>query len=166
MRMFTQALKEKCKVFTPYLNHKIEISSPIFSLSKGTVADFLLEMAQTGEQASQQSQQLYVAFYAERLVQQFDLLQQAVRKLQKKTVTQRPVFKSSYKFAKNIANLSASKRREEYQKALRALNEKMSWLIEQSQNNQDPDYHRLLQLQMQETEYRKMKCIKAIEELS
>lgn len=164
MIAFTQAIKEKCNGFSPYLAQNIEISSSVFRISKGRVADFLLEIEQTGEQASRQSQVVYVEFYTERLIRQFDLLQQAVGKLQKKTEDQ-AVFKSNYKFAKNVANLPIHRRREEYQKALRALNEKMSWLIEQSQNTQDSAKQMALQIKIQETEYRKMKCIQAIEAL-
>lgn len=165
MIAFTQAIKEKCKRFSPYLAQHIELSSSVFTISKGRVADFLSEIEKTGELASSQSQTAYVQFYTERLIRQFDLLQQAVGKLQKKTAQKQPVFKSNYKFAKNLANLPIHRRREEYQKALRALNEKMSWLIEQSQNTQDSAKQMALQIQIQETEYRKMKCIQAIEAL-
>nr|WP_269318008.1 primosomal replication protein PriC [[Haemophilus] ducreyi] len=53
------------------------------------------------------------------------------------------------------------KRLAEYKKALRALNEKISWLIKMSYTNGNEN----IQQQMQETEFRKQKCLKAIDEL-
>ncbi|VTR41853.1 Primosomal replication protein N'' [Actinobacillus pleuropneumoniae] len=53
----------------------------------------------------------------------------------------------------------------EYRKALRALNEKISWLLEKSYTATNDAEKNTWQLQIEETEYRKMKCQKAIEEL-
>ncbi|EPY99731.1 primosomal replication protein PriC, partial [Mannheimia haemolytica] len=58
-----------------------------------------------------------------------------------------------------------NKRLQEYRKALRALNEKISWLVEQNLNTQNEATKQTLQNQITETEYRKMKCLKAIEDL-
>lgn len=164
MTNFSQAIKIQCELFTPFLEHHIEISSDIFILSKGRIADFVAEIEKNCEQLSKQSQPIYAEFYSQRLIRQFDLLRKQVAKLRQKTSHQRPVFKSNQSFAKNIANLPAYKRREEYQKALRALNDKISWLIEQSYNSTNIEQKHFFEGKIQETEYRKMKCIQAIEE--
>lgn len=164
MTNFVQALKEKCELFTPFLQQNIEISSDVFSLSKGCVADFVAEIEKNCEQLTKQSQPIYAEFYSQRLIRQFDLLRKQVFLLRRESTNQRPIFKPNQSFTKNLANLPAYKRREEYQKALRALNDKISWLIEQSHNSINIDQKRFFEGKIQETEYRKMKCIQAIEE--
>lgn len=165
MTNFTRAIQQQCGIFTPFLAREIEISSDLFVLNKGKVSDFLAELEQTSQLVSQQSQADYAEFYAQRLVQQFDLLKKAVEKLRQQPKSNLPTFKSNYRFAKNVKNLPACKRREEYQKALRALNEKISWLIEQSYQCETAQQKAVIQAQIQETEYRKQKCLAAIEEI-
>lgn len=165
MTNFTQAIQQQCVIFRPFLEKDIEISATLFRLSKGKVKDFLAELEQTSQFVSQQSQPDYVEFYAQRLVQQFDLLKKAVDKLQIQQKTTLPSFKSNYRFAKNLKNLPACQKREEYQKALRALNEKISWLIEQSYQAGSSSQKAAIEAQIQETEYRKQKCLLAIEEI-
>lgn len=166
MTNFTQRILEKCTIFAPYLTHKVQISSVLFQRSEGQVADFLQEIEKTCQLVTEQSQPLYTAFYAKRLVEQFDLLNKVVKNLQNAKNTKMPSFKSNYRFAKNLAYLPACKKREEYHKALRALNEKISWLIEQAQQSQTAELKNHFEAQIAETEYRKQKCLIAIEELS
>ncbi|QIM63262.1 hypothetical protein A1D29_08215 [Pasteurellaceae bacterium Orientalotternb1] len=165
MTNFTQKILEKCAIFTPYLTHKVQISSILFQRSEGQVADFLQEIEKTSQLVTAQSQPLYTEFYAKRLVEQFDLLKKVVKRLQDAEKNQMPRFKSNYRFAKNLAYLPACKKREEYHKALRALNEKISWLIEQTQQSQTAELKNHFEAQIAETEYRKQKCVMAIEEL-
>lgn len=164
MTNFTQSLQAKLQLFTPFLDEKIEIHSTLFTLSVGKVANFLVEIEQTSSLITQQTDPKYVEIYAQKLVQQFDLLKSRIGKYQRNSSNALPTFKSNYRFAKNLANLPACKRREEYQKALRALNEKISWLIAQSYQC-SAEQKKVLEAQIQETEYRKQKCLKAIDEL-
>lgn len=164
MTNFTQIIQKKCTLFTPYLTQKVQISSELFVRSEGKVSEFLQEIEQTSLLVASQSHPLYAEFYAKRLIEQFDLLKKVVEKSAKKPKAA-PSFKSNYRFAKNLAYLPACKQRVEYQKALRALNEKISWLIEQSHQSQSAEQTAWLQAQIQETEYRKQKCLAAIEAL-
>ncbi|MDO4698377.1 MAG: primosomal replication protein PriC [Pasteurellaceae bacterium] len=166
MLSFTQALNAKLAIFSPYLNHSITVSSTLFCLSQGKVADFVAEIERTGELAAQQQDSLHVEFYSQRVVQQFDYLKKAIDKLEQTQKQTTPVvYRTSYRFAKSPHNLPPCKRLKEYQKALRALNDKLSWLIEQNYATQDPNHQRHFQLQIQETEYRKQKCLAAIHTL-
>ena len=100
--------------------------------------------------------------YAARLLRQFDALKRAVAHIKPE---KQALFQSSYQFPKNIHSLPASKRLNEYRKALRALHEKTSWLIEQDLKTTDARVKRQFENSIQETEYRKQKCIAAIEKL-
>lgn len=164
MQHFSQTIVQQCAIFLPYATQEITLSSPLFHATTAPVADFLVEIESTCRQIEQASEASYVAFYSQRLVQQFALLKSAVDKLNlEKKTTSLPVFKSNYRFAKNIAQLPKEKRLAEYHKALRALNEKISWLIEQQYRTQDEQKKALLYQQLLETEYRKQKCLTAIE---
>lgn len=163
MHSFIQAIQQKLDAFLPYSGQYITLSDDCFSQPSGLICDFLVEIRDTAVALSRQTEAEYSAFYAERLVRQFDLLQQAVEKAQKNTNTQ-PQFKSPYRFPKNLHNLPPEKRLPEYRKALRALNEKLAWLSEQAYLANE-EHKVLLVAQIQETEYRKLKCLQAIEEL-
>ena len=167
MHNFTQAIMKQCEIFTPNLNRVVTISSDLFVLNQGKVADFIEEIKKTSDliEKNSRSSETYLNFYTQRLIQQFDLLKKATDKLQ--LAQQMPSnFKSGYKFAKNLNKLTAEQRLEEYQKILRALNEKLSWLAEQCYACQDELKKQQLQLAIQETEYRKQKCVVEIQKLS
>lgn len=161
MITFNDALQQKLATFLPYATQTISLSSPVFQLANATVHDFLNEIQETATQLNAQKESEYSEYYAQKLVRQFDALQQAVEKAQKNANTL-PQFKSAYRFPKNLHHLPAEKRLPEYRKALRALNEKLAWLSEQIYVVDD-EQKPLLVAQIQETEYRKLKCLQAIE---
>lgn len=163
MTIFTQAITEKLAFFTPYLQQKVAISSELFQRNEGIIAEFVAEIQQTAQQLSQQTEESYSEFYAQKLIRQFDLLkraaEQAVKNRQKSAS-----FQSHYRFPKNVHNLPENRRLQEYKKALRILNEKLSWLTEQSYRSEG-EQKAFYIAQMQETEYRKQKCLRAIGEI-
>lgn len=163
MPAFTQAIQQKIDEFLPYSDQYITLSGESFSQTSGFVCDFLAEIHETATILSHQTRADYSEFYAERLVRQFDLLQQAVKKNEKNTKVL-PQFKSTYRFPKNLHHLPAEKRLPEYRKALRALNEKLAWLSEQVYSAEETQ-KALFVTQIEETEYRKLKCLQAIEML-
>lgn len=163
MTRFTQALQQKLAFFSENSAAQVEILSDFFTIQRGCVGDFLAEIRQSGELLSRQTGEQHAEYYAERLIKQVELLQQAVQKQQKSAKTQ-AVFSSSYRFPRNIHNLPPERRLVEYKKALRALNEKLAWLSEQCCLAEGEEKGRYIAL-LGETEYRKMKCLKAIEEL-
>ena len=162
---FNQTIQRQCQIFTPFLDKKIEISSDVFIISKGKISDFVQEIKQTGELAIQQDNPFYVEYYTQRLIQQFDTLKNSIEKYQKREKEIFSRFKTRYQFAKNINKLPASKQPEEYRKILRALNEKLSWLIELSHQITDEQQKQSVQEQIKETEYRLRKCSEKISEL-
>lgn len=162
--IFLAQLKKNLAALVSFSEQKITLNSAYFSKQSGLVSFFLTEIEKTAELLLGQKDISYSEFYADKLIKQFDTLNNAIEKIteQKKAAKFRP----SFQFSSNIHRLSPHKRLEEYRKALRALNEKMSWLVEKNYNNEDSEILRQeLQNQIVETEYRKMKCIKAIEDL-
>ncbi len=163
MARFTEQIQQKLAPFLAFSEQNITISHSYFSFNQGSVAQFIQEILATSQQIEMQRDSHLLAFQTQRLVEQFDCLQKAINT--QITHKQRiNTFRSNYRFPKNIHRLPYEKRLEEYQKALRALNEKISWLIEQSQqaNESDRPYY---MSQIEETEYRKKKCLDAIEDL-
>ncbi|MFA9500255.1 primosomal replication protein PriC [Mannheimia sp. E30BD] len=162
-RFLTQ-MKLNLADLAPFSENKINVSSTYFSKQSGLVKFFVAEIEKTAEQLLTQEDVPYSEFYAEKLIKQFDTLNSAINKAQqqKKNTVQ---FQSSFQFSTNIHTLSPNKRLQEYRKALRALNEKMSWLMEQNYNDENEALKQELQNQILETEYRKDKCMKAIEDL-
>ena len=162
MQNFTQEVEKKCQVFLPFMNIQLEINSDLFILNKGKVADFVNEIKKTSDLIgkNQNTDSLFIGFYTQRLIQQFDLLKKMVDRQTKNKQTTH--FASGYKFAKNLEKLPACERLIEYQKILRALNEKISWLTEQYYSSQDEIQKQQLRQAIQETEYRKQKCLIAI----
>lgn len=160
---FISQLDRQFHQFSAVLSVPVDISHPCFTFQHGTVEQFLDEMQQTARHLSTEQHAEYAAYYAEKLVQQFDALKQAVDKAQKsaKMPTQ---FRSSYRFSKNIHRLSPEKRLVEYKKALRALNEKLAWLSEQSYLAPQTAREQYISL-IAETEYRKQRCLAEIEAL-
>lgn len=124
----------------------------------------LYKIIHTAQLLSQQTTEDYADFYATKLLRQFDALNHAVFMLEKADLSAREVFTTSFSFPKNIHALPPARRLNEYRKALRALNEKISWLLEKSYAANENEKI-MWQQQVEETEYRKMKCQKAIEEL-
>lgn len=163
MQNFIQALEQKIHSFAQYHHLEIQINSSLFNLKKGTVLQFIQEIYQTGNLLNSQTNADYADFYAQKLVRQFDLLNKTIQQ-QKSPQNKVLSFRSNYRFPKNIHNLSLEKRLQEYQKALRLLNEKLTWLTTQAQLCNEEQ--RVIYIaQIHETEYRKMKCLKAIDEL-
>ncbi|MGX3067723.1 primosomal replication protein PriC [Ursidibacter arcticus] len=165
MTNFTVAIQKQCQIFSPFLDKKVEISSDVFILSQGKVCDFVQEIMQTCELISQQNMAFYVEFYTQRLVQQFDTLKNVVDKHCQTEEIFIPRFKSKYRFAKNMNKLPAEKQLEEYQKILRALNDKLSWLVELGHQTRDEQRKDAIHTQIQETEYRRKKCIEKIRDI-
>ncbi|WP_373818195.1 primosomal replication protein PriC [Glaesserella sp.] len=164
MTSFTAIIERNLDVFTPFLECHIEISHNLFSVKSEKVAFFVAEIKQTYRLLAQQTNSEYAEIYAQKLVKQFDGLKQAVDLLAKSNRAKTD-FRSGYHFSKNIHRLPPHKRLIEYNNALRALNEKISWLTEQSIRSEDEQEKRAYLSQMQETEYRKQKCLAAIDEL-
>lgn len=160
---FKQAIQQQLASFTPFLSQKVVIHHACFSLTQATVEAFVQEVLHTCATLEKQQSSECVAFYTQRLVEQFDCLGNAVDELKQRKVEPNS-FYSSYRFPRNIHSLPPERRLKEYQKALRALNEKISWLSEQSylcSQEEKSDYLSAIQ----ETEYRKQKCVTAIEQL-
>ncbi len=164
MTRFTEQIQQKLAPFLAFSEQNINISHPCFSFNQGRVVQFIQEILATSQQIETQRDSHLLVFQTQRLVEQFDSLQKAIETqiTHKQNIK---TFRSSYRFPKNIHRLPYEKRLEEYQKALRALNDKISWLIEQSQQASDVDRPYYLS-QIEETEYRKKKCIDAIEDLT
>lgn len=163
MIAFYSALQKKLHTLSEFNHLEIQLESPIFMRKKGTVAQFIQEITQTGAKLTQQTDSQYAEVYAQKLVQQFDLLQKAVKRQRKQH--HRPAsFQNNYRFPRNIHNLPVEKRLQEYRKALRLLNEKLTWLMEQAQGTSLAQ-RQVYVAQIHETEYRKMKCLQAIDEL-
>lgn len=163
MLNFIAQLKQQLNHFSADLQREIHIESDHFIITQGSVARFIEEIEQTAALLASQTDSNYSEYYAQRLIQQFDTLKQAVEK-QKKSAKTPLSYRSSYRFPKNVHHLPIEKRLVEYKKALRALNEKLAWLSEQSflaTSSERANYVR----QIEETEYRKQKCLAAIEEL-
>lgn len=163
MTDFLTHIRQKLQLFSHDLLLEIELSSPLFSLKRGKVVQFVEEMEAVAKLLMVQQQTTYVEYYAQRLIQQFDLLAQAVEKQKKLAKFSRP-YRSSYRFPRHIHHLPIEKRLIAYQTALRALNEKLAWLSEQSYLAQTNERAKFV-MQIEETEYRKQKCLAAIEEL-
>lgn len=161
--LFLAQIKKNLAVLASFSEQKITLNSAYFSKQSGLVSFFLTEIEQTAELLLGQNDISYSEFYADKLIKQFDTLNNAIEKMpeQKKAAKFRP----SFQFSPNIHRLSPHNRLKEYRKALRALNEKMSWLVEKNYNEDSEILRQELQNQIVETEYRKMKCIKAIEDL-
>ncbi|WP_218213820.1 primosomal replication protein PriC, partial [Ursidibacter maritimus] len=166
MTDFTLAIQQQCQIFSPFLANKVEISSDIFTLSKGKVSDFVQEILHTCELINQQSNLSYVEIYTQRLVQQFDTLKKVVDRCCQVESESAPHFKSKYRFAKNLHKLPASQQIIEYQKIHRALNEKLSWLFELNHQTVDVQKKLSIQTQIKETEYRIQKCLEKLAELN
>ncbi|MCK3656799.1 hypothetical protein A4G19_14050 [Pasteurellaceae bacterium Macca] len=71
----------------------------------------------------------YLEIHTQKLITQFDALQHAVAKM---STAPKAQYQSSYRFPRHVHQLPVRKRLQEYHKALRALNEKILWLSEQS----------------------------------
>ncbi|AUI65531.1 MULTISPECIES: primosomal replication protein PriC [Glaesserella] len=164
MSTFTTQIQQKLMPFLAFSDQKITVSHPSFSLHQGYVKEFIQEILSLCEKIEAQTNSNMLIFQTQKLVEQFDSLKQAIE-TQLNSAQDKKTFRSSYRFPKNIHQLPYEKRLEEYKKALRALNEKISWLIEQSQQANEADRAFYI-AQIEETEYRKKKCIEAIEDLT
>lgn len=164
IRDFPTLVQKQLEIFLPFYAYEVVISEKIFSVQKQKISYFVQEILQTANELNRQSSEDYVNAYAARLFQQCEALTQAIKPLKLKQSDEPLLFQSTFRFPKNIHYLAPTRRLNEYRKALRALNEKISWLVEQYYNVSDAEKF-LLKKQIEETEYRKMKCLKAIEDL-
>lgn len=162
MPSFSENLTQHLAFFTPFLAQKAVVFDSCFTKKEQAVADFVAEIKHTAQQLSQQTDGAHAEIYAEKLLRQFDALKRAVGQLKP---AKQAVFHSSYHFPRNIHSLPPTKRLHEYRRVLRALNEKLSWLIEQNLRTEAFEQKKQLENSIQETEYRKMKCLAAIEKL-
>ncbi|WGE36646.1 primosomal replication protein [Actinobacillus genomosp. 1] len=160
---FSQLIQQKLEIFSPFTEKEVIVKENIFFKKQQKVSNFMQEITYTARLLAQQTSEDYADFYATKLLQQFDALNQAVLIL-KKSASPSKVFVPSFSFPKNIHTLPPARRLNEYRKALRALNEKISWLLEKSYAANENEKI-MWQQQVEETEYRKMKCLKAIEDL-
>lgn len=160
---FIAQIKHNLAELSHYSEQKIAINSSYFPTRVGLVSSFIIEIEKTVENLAKQEDVLYLEFYAEKLIKQFEALNKAIEKSQQKTKTAIQ-FRSSFQFSPNIHHYSPDKRLQEYRKALRALNEKISWLQEQYYREKNEQLRQELQNQITTTELRKKKCLKAIED--
>lgn len=165
MKLFTHRIIQQCEIFRPFFEQQITISSEVFHRSTGTVAEFVAEMQHTAQLAAEQNEAERTQFFTQRLVRQFEALKKATDRLRYRPKAT-PKFHSGYRFAKNIEQLPAYKQRAEYQKILRALNEKISWLMAQAQQAKSEAEQQEIYQQIQETEYRRQKCSEKIAEFN
>lgn len=163
MRAFSQNLSPYFDLFTPFLAEQAVVFDDCFTKKTQSVADFVKEMQHTALLLSQQTESEYAEIYAEKLLRQFDALKKAVKQI--KPANKPATFQSSYHFPRNIHSLPPNKRLHEYRRALRALNEKLSWLIEQHLKTEVLQQKSQFEESIKETEYRKAKCLAAIEKL-
>lgn len=158
---FIEQIDQLLQPFLPYAEQQIRVRRLCFSRPEQTVGQFVNEIRQTLQQLNQAQNPHYAEIYAQKLLEQFDALHIQLPKLKQP----KPTFNSSYHFSGNIHRLPPAKRLVEYRQALRLLNEKISWLLEQQYQTQfdseNTDFSQLIA----ETEYRKQKCLNAIEEL-
>lgn len=162
MPVHAQDFSSYLAFFTPFLNQEAVVFDDCFTKKTQLVLYFVYEMQETITQLTQPKDTEHAEVYAARLLRQFDALKRAVAHIKPE---KQALFQSSYQFPKNIHSLPAPKRLNEYRKALRALHEKTSWLIEQNLKATDARVKQQFENSIQETEYRKQKCIAAIEKL-
>ncbi len=163
---FNSSIHQKLAIFSPYLEQEITIYAHCFLQQTQTVQSFVNEIEKTVQILAETDQGDVAEFYSDKLILQFRTLQKAVDLLNYKSQyseKKQPKFQSSYSFPKNIHSLRPTKRLEEYKKALRLLNDKISWIIEQGYQTQKNEEKTYWQIKLQETEYRKQRCIDAIE---
>ncbi|WP_301098439.1 primosomal replication protein PriC [Otariodibacter sp.] len=167
MNKFIQSIEKQCSIFEHLLSYEITISSNSFTKNKGYVKDFVDEIKLTARFTIQKKSQEHIEYYVQKLISQFIELKEATDKLLLLSQTNMvlPKFISNYQFNKKFSNLSSTQKLQEYHKALRALNEKLSWLIEQIYLCSDNKQKKIYQEKIYETEYRKQKCINAINAL-
>lgn len=163
MKDFLQNFEAFLSSFTPHMDRQAVIFGEFFTQKEGKVAEFVAEIRATALQLNQQEDAEHTEVLADKLLKQFDALQKAINRLPKKQ--EKAVFHSAYRFPRNVHSMPPEKRLNEYRKALRALNDKVSWLLEQQYKTDNEAEKITYQQQIQETEYRKMKCLAAIEEL-
>ena len=157
MQSFIEKFEQSIHPFIPFENEQAVISGHFFTKSEASVAFFIGEIRQTAQRLQQQTEVAYAEIYAKKLLDQ-------IRKTKK---VER--FISPYRPPRNVHSLPKEKRLVEYRKALRALNEKICWLTEkqyQAENRANKEEVLLYQQQIQETEFRKVKCLTAIEQLA
>ncbi|WP_150539699.1 primosomal replication protein PriC [Actinobacillus vicugnae] len=162
MSNFPILVEKQLDMFLPFYEYEVIISEHIFTVQKQKVSFFVQEILHTATILSLQSSEDYANVYATRLFHQIEALKKAIQPL--KQENNALLFQSAFHFPKNIHSLAPTRRLYEYRKALRALNEKISWLVEKGYNAKEAEKTRL-ERQIQETEFRRMKCLKAIEDL-
>ncbi|MDH2925507.1 restart primosome assembly protein PriC [Nicoletella semolina] len=162
--LFLQQIEQQLATLLNKKNEVIALQSPYFKQRSATVEQFVAEIRQTAKKLSTQQHTEYAQIYATKLLCQFSTLQNALSHLAVEAKLPNS-FRTSFSFSKNIHTLPPAKRLWEYRKALRALNEKLSWLVEQHYRATEPVQKARYLQEITETEYRKQKCLVAIEEL-
>ncbi len=162
---FDNSIHKELVIFEPYLTQSITIYARCFSQQTQTVQQFVNEIEHTAQTLTKITDNELAEFYSDKLILQFRTLQKAIESLKSRAKIKktRKNFQSSYRFPKNIHSMRPSKRLQEYKKALRLLNDKISWIIEQGYDSQKEEDKTYWQIKLQETEYRKQKCLDAIE---
>lgn len=161
MSTFLTTLQHQLAQFSPYLTQEITLYSPFFQRSRGSVQQFIDEILLTAHHLTTQSQQDYSDYYADHLIKQFSTLKRHLDRLvQQRNSTSAPYF--THTFPQNVHYLPPKKRLVEYQKALRALNEKLVWLTQQCYQA-EKEKKIYFQRMIEETEQRKQKCLWAIQ---
>lgn len=164
MKNFSQQIEQLLSQYAAILDQQAVVFGGIFRKERASVAEFIAEIQQTAALLKVQTEADHAELYAAKLFQQFAALKRATEKLSTKSA-KTAFFHSPYRFPKNIHSLSADKRLVEYRKALRALNDKISWLVEKQLNAYVEKEKQQLQQVIQETEYRKARCLAEIEKL-
>lgn len=164
MSNFLSQLNQQLNLFSAHDSLTLRLdNNEVFSRQVGSVAQFIADIQQTAVKAASQQHTDYTAYYTEKLVRQFYVLKQALEShIQTQPTIHR--FQSPYRFPPNVHHLPDHKRLIEYRKALRALNEKLAWLSEQSYLA-PPEIRQHYLFQISDTELRKQRCIAQIEVL-
>ena len=161
MNTFIEKVEENLAQFTPFEAEQAAVFGNYFAKNEANVSFFIDEIRHTAAILSPQNDVAYAEIYAKKLLEQVDALQKAVKSIQKKSKL--AAFSSNYRFPKNVHALPVEKRLIEYRKALRILNDKISWLLDKQYHAQNDAERIHYQQQIQETEFRRKKCLAAIE---
>lgn len=163
MNSFLAKIEQNLSQFSQFEAEQAVVFGTFFTKNEAKISFFIDEIRQTATLLSQQTQLEYAEIYSKRLLDQIDALQKAVKKIKQQNKTER--FYPTQRFSRNIHSLPEHKRMIEYHRALRALNEKISWLLDkqfQARNEMEAEYY---QQKIQETEFRKQRCLEAIENI-
>lgn len=166
MSSFLSSIQHQLSSFMPFASHKVRLDARFFGEDEMYVKDAIKVIELTASQLASQQNLHYAEIYSERLYQQFASLQQAISRLRHHTQTQsRAFFRSDIRIPKRLQHLPRAKQIPEYQKILRALNDKLSWLSERAYYAESTEEKAVIAQQIQETEARKQRCIARLDHL-